>query len=261
MKTLVCALALTGSLLAGQAQASVYHSHDSCNISLNYDVTLKQQQLRVAEHDKELYRIEGDKLFVDGKQVPLNAEQQQLIEDYRNGVSAQIPKVITLLDNAMDIATDAVGTSLAPLLGEEGSGKLNEAMANLHERISDLAYHQGDVYYVGASDDSLDEAFGDEFSDDIEKAVMSSLGSIMVNIGKSMMDSDGDSFSEKMEAFGAKMERMGDDIEARMEARSDEIERNADELCESFAELQKLESKVQQQIPELEDYTLISNRH
>ncbi|QSX32859.1 YggN family protein [Shewanella avicenniae] len=261
MKTLVSALALTGVMVVGQAQAAVYHGNDSCNISLNYDVTLQQQQLRVAEKNNELYRIDGDKLFVNGKQVSLNHKQQQLLQDYRTGLSAQIPKVVTLLDNAMDLATDAVGSSLTPLLGDSGTEKLNGALEKLHQRINDAAYQRGDVYYIGASDDSLDQVFGDEFENDIEQVVMSSIGNIMVNIGQSMINSDGGSFEEKMEAFGEKMERLGDDIEARMEVRSSEIERNADELCESFAELQKLEAKVQQQIPELEDYTLISKRH
>lgn len=253
MKTLLCTLAIAGSLLAANpVEAKTFsHHHDSCDISLNYDVTAKPQWLSVAENDVERYRIEGDKLFVDGKQVSLNAEQRQLVAQYRDGISEQLPKVIGLVDDAMDIATDAVGGALTPLLGDEGSTKLNQALEKLHSRLGDLAYHRGDVYYVGASEESIDAAFNDEFSDEIEQVVMSSMGSILMNIGKSMMDGD-------MEDFGAKMDRMGEEIEARVDAKSKVLEQHADELCSSFEQLQVTEQQLQQQIPELTKYTLIA---
>lgn len=249
MKTLLCTLALSGALLAGAAQANTI-SHDDCNISLNYDLTYANKTLSVSEQQHELYRIEGDQLFVDGKPVTLTAKQQQLVSDYRAGVFAQMPKVIGLVDDAMDIATDAVGTSLQPLLGDEGSAKLQQAMENLHQRLSDLAYHRGDTYFVGASEDAIEEAFDDEFSDEIEQVVMSSMGSVLMNIGKTMMNGD-------WEDFGAKMDRMGDEIEARVDAKSQVLERHADELCVGFSELQVQEQQLQQQIPALARYTLI----
>ncbi|MCH1925179.1 YggN family protein [Shewanella sp. C32] len=253
MKTLLCTLAIAGSLLAvNPAEAkTVSHHHDSCDISLNYDVTAKPQLLSVAEDSVERYRIEGDKLFVDGKQVKLNNEQRELVAQYRQGVTEQLPKIIGLVDDAMDIASDAVGNALKPLLGEEGTSKLNQSLENLHTRLNDLAYHRGDVYYVGASEKSLDAAFNDEFSEEIEQVVMSSMGSILMNIGKSMMNGD-------TEALGAKLDRMGEEIEARVDAKSKVLERHADELCQSFEQLQVTEQQLQQQIPELAKYTLIA---
>lgn len=262
MKTLMLGMTLGCALLIPAMSAAameIGHHHDSCNVSLNYDVTLTPQQMVVGEKGKEHYRIEMDHLYVDGKEVPLNAEQKQLLNQYHQGMAQQMPEVVGVVSDALSMANEAVTTALTPLLGDETGAKLNDMMGKLHERINKVVYHNGDTYFIGATDDTIDKAFDEEFSKQVEDLVMQSMGSIMVNIGKSMMDGEGD-FSERMDAFGEKMDKLGEAIDQKMDARSDAIDKRADALCENFQQLQVIEGQLLKSVPALAAYPLISGR-
>ncbi|MCE9678036.1 YggN family protein [Shewanella sp. AS1] len=269
MNTLKASIGLTtlgiSALLASSAAwATVKADHLSfggndshCEVSLNYDVAVEPKKFVVSEADKEVYRVELGKLYVEGKEVELDAKQQQLVSQYADEVGKQVPEVIDLVHDAVAIATTAVSMALTPLLGDAAGANVDAMMARLSERIDDIAYQQGDRFYLGATESSIEKTFGDEFEQEMEQLVQNSIGSIMMSIGSEMMNGDGGSFEEKMEAFSAKMDNVGKDIEAQLEQQSAELENRADKLCDNFQQLALLESQMREAVPELESYPLM----
>ncbi|MCL1074149.1 YggN family protein [Shewanella dokdonensis] len=262
MKTLMLGMTLGCVLLTpvSSVWAVEFGGHnDACDVSLNYDVTLTPKKLVIGEQGKERYRVEIDRLYVDGKEVSLNAEQKTLLTQYQQGMTKQIPEVVGLVDEAMAMANDAISTALTPLLGDDAGAKLDDMMTQLHERVGKMVYHKGDTYFIGATDDTLDKAFDEEFSHQIEDLVMQSMGSIMINIGKSMMNGEGD-FSERMDAFGKRMDKLGDEIDQQMDERSKALDKRADRLCDDFQQVMTVEGQLRQSVPALSAYPLVSGR-
>ncbi|MFQ6370153.1 YggN family protein [Shewanella sp. YIC-542] len=262
MKKLMLGMTLGCALLTPVFSATAValkSPNNACDVSLNYDVTLTPEQLVVGSKGQEHYRIEMEHLYVDGKEVPLNAAQKKLLTEYHQGVAEQMPEVIALVDDALIMANDGVTAALTPLLGDDAGSKLDAMMGQLRERINKTVYHKQDTYFIGATGSDVDEAFNEEFSQQVEELMMQSVGSILMNVGQSMMNGDGN-FSERMEAFGERMEQIGDEIEKKMEARSDAIEQRADRLCDNFQQLLVVEQQLREQVPALAAYPLVS-RH
>jgi hypothetical protein len=101
----------------------------------------------------------------------------------------------------------------------------------------------------------MGDAFGNEFAQAIEEAVASSMGSVMMIIGKAMSSGEGN-FEQRMEAFGTKMERFGDNLSARMELKSAALEQRADVMCSKLHALDVIESQIQQAVPQMKQYDL-----
>ncbi|GIU29072.1 YggN family protein [Shewanella sp. MBTL60-007] len=262
MKKLLTSVGISAVLLSATSlQTVAAHSdhdvHNECEVALNYDVTVEPKKLIVSEVGDEKYRIEMDKLFVNGKQISLNSEQQALVSQYSQEVSAQVPEVIALVNDAVEMASTAVSLALTPLLGDSAGAKIDEMMAGLEERIESVAYQHGDKFYLGSTESSLEDAFGEEFEQEMEELVQNSLGSMMMNLGAQMMSGDGDSFEQKMDSFSQKMDSIGEEIELQMEQQADDIEARGEKLCERFKTLVVLEQQLRDEIPELAKYPLV----
>ncbi|MFV7769324.1 YggN family protein [Shewanella marisflavi] len=268
MKKLTASLGLTAFVLATTSSAWAGEGKDNqisfgrddkqCEVSLNYDVSVEPSKLVVSKSKKEVYRIELGQLYVDGDRVQLNDKQQALVNQYAGEVSKQLPEVIDVVHDAVDIASTAVSMALTPLLGDAAGAKIDEMMDSLAKRIDTVAYQNGDKFYLGATESSLEDTFGKEFEKEMEQVVQSSIGSMMMTLGSEMMNGDGDTFEEKMNAFSAKMERVGDDIEAQIEQQATDLEARADKLCDNFQHLVMIESQLRSEVPALSDFPLVS---
>lgn len=258
MNKLLTGLALTSTLLTfGMTSASAHESrHSECEVSLNYDIVVEPQKLVFTSEDKELYRVEFGKLFIEGDEVELNGEQSKLLTQYSDQVSAQVPEVIEIVNQAVEMASQAVSMALTPLLGDESGAKLDELMVGVSKRVESVAYQQGDRFYLGATENSLEDTFNKEFEQEIEALVQNSLGSMMMALGSQMMSSEGGSFEEKMESFGRKMESIGDDIEQQMSLQAESLEERAESLCDNFQQLLVTEQQLKAAIPELSSLSL-----
>lgn len=252
-------LATTSSAWASDKDHSLSFGHDNnqCEVSLNYDIAVEPRKLIVSEDKKEVYRIELGKLYVDGSSVDLDAKQQKLVNQYADEVSQQLPEVIDLVHDAVDIASTAVSMALTPLLGDATGAKIDEMMDRLGNRIDTVAYQNGDKFYLGSTESSLEDTFGKEFEQEMEQLVQSSIGSLMMTLGSEMMNGEGDSFEQKMEAFSAKMDNVSKDIEVQIEQQAADLEERADKLCDNFQQLVVLESQLRQEIPQLDKYPLM----
>ncbi len=265
MKKLLTSVGVSAVLLSASSLQMVSahdesgkHFNNECEVSLNYDVTVEPKKLTVSEVGKEQYRIEMNKLFVNGEQVSLNKQQQQLVSQYADEVSSQVPEVIELVNDAVAMASTAVSMALTPLLGDATGSKIDEMMDGLQERIEEVAYQNGDKFYLGATESSLESAFGEEFEKEMEQLVQNSIGTMMMSLGSQMMSGDGDSFEAKMDAFSVKMDSIGEDIELQMEEQAQDLEARGEKLCQNFKSLVELEKKLQTQVPELANYSLVA---
>ena len=171
------------SASAHEDHSSASYSSDNhqCEVTLNYDITVEPKLLAISDEGKEVYRIEMGKLYVEGKQVTLNARQQQLLTQYSDQVSTQVPEVIALVHDAVGIASTAASMALTPLLGDAAGAKLDEMMDGLEERIEKVAYQNGDKFYLGSTQSSLEDTFGEEFEQEVEQLVKNSIGTMMIN--------------------------------------------------------------------------------
>ena len=266
MKKITASLGLTALVLATTSSAwandkdhrlSFGDDNNQYEVSLNYDVAVERRKLIISEDKKEVYRIELGQLYVDGAAVNLDTNQQTLVNQYADEVSQQLPEVIDLVHDAVDIASTAVSMALTPLLGDATGAKIDEMMDRLGSRIDTVAYQNGDRFYLGSTESSLEDTFGKEFEQEMEQLVQSSIGSMMMTLGSEMMNGDGDSFEEKMQAFSVKMDNVGKDIEVQIEQQAADLEERADKLCDNFQQLVVLESQLRKEILQLEKYPLM----
>jgi len=255
-KTLIAATFLSVFL-----SKSLY-AQDACDVELNSGITINKSSIEFFDPDKNkqsLYKIDNDnKLSIGGKYVSLNTAQQALVENYSLNIRSMVPQVRNIALESIDIASEGINLTFNELLGEDNkvAADLTKELSLLKEEIATrFTIEHG--FTIG--EDGLDEneLLGKEFEQRIEaaieKAVMSSMGSLLSTLGQEMMLSGGGA-----NTLEARMESFGESIEHEMESSAKKIEQKAEGLCLDAIKIDKIEEQLKTSIESLKDINVIT---
>jgi hypothetical protein len=231
---------------------------DECTIDLNYDIRVSSEFLEVSDKDGVVYEImQGGDLAVKGVPVDLNEQQKELAEEYAGEVAAMVPQWINLVSNALTVAEEAIRVAFGAAFGDDSAAveKSTQALARAREKFENSNSVDDGVYTISVNSlNNVDGAFDEDFEEELEDIVMSSVGSLFIELGKTLMSSE-ENFEQSMEEFGERMDRMGDELETM----GDELEKTASKLCSDMEHARELEDELGDQIPELKDYRLFES--
>lgn len=231
---------------------------NECTIDLNYDIRVSSEFLEVSDKDGVVYEIrQGGDLTVKGAPVDLNEQQKELAEEYAGEVAAMVPQWINLVSNALTVAEEAIRVAFGAVFGDSSAAveKSTQALAKAREKFENSSSAEGGVYAIAVNSlNDADGAFDEDFSEEIEDIVMSLVGSLFVELGRTLISSDED-FEQSMEVFGERMDRMGEELETM----GGELEKTASRLCDDMEHARELEAELSAQIPELKGYRLFES--
>ncbi len=253
----VCSTLSLSALVYSNSAAA--HSNQSCNIEFDKDLVINSNSVQLQDSGNTLWLINDEgQLTLNGKTVKVNTETRELLRDYQAGIRHQTVATVALVEDALLMASEALTTVLNELTGKslDDYPAMQQALAKISDAANQVVVQDGDnTYLYGSRLDTIDQAFGPEFEQAIEEAVTQSMGSIMMLVGKAMTSGEGN-FEQRMEAFGAKMEKFGENLEAKMDIKAAALEQRGDAFCAQVTQLDALETRIQQQIPAMQQYDL-----
>jgi len=254
---------LATTILATLSATSVL-ADDGCDVELAAGFNINENTLEFfsEKSKKTLYKIDNDEtLIVAGETIDLDNEQQALVTQYSTSIKAMVPQVRKIAIEGVDLALEGVNLAFNELLGEgnDVGADLTKELSNLRDEVADR-YTLERGFTIGEDGLDNDELLGDDFEQRIEsaveKAVMGSMGSIMMAVGKQMMTSGGDG-----NTFETRMESFGENIEQEMESRAEKIEQKANKLCLAAVNIDKLEEQLKTRIEPLAKIDVLTTNH
>lgn len=256
MKTLIATTIF--SSLAMNANAGVVH--DNCSLQFKDDLVIAANDVRLQRANQDLWRIDASgQLWLEGKKVNTNASTTQTLKDYQDGLRTQSHAVVGLVADAMQMAATAVDKVVQALGGENPQlqASVDQAIGTLKQHVDTIVVQKGgDIRINGSKINNADGKFEQEFEQAVEQSMMKLTGALMMSMGQSMSEGNGD-FETKMAAFGEKMEKFGNDLEAEMKEKGDGLEARGEQICTQLRELDVIEQQIQAQVPAMKAYDLI----
>jgi len=229
---------LTTPLFTTSVQA---HSNEMCNFEMDYDLTIEDSALSFTKESGKNITIDQDnQLFINGNQKQLDSKQQQLIDDYADGVRNLIPEVTAIAIEGVNLGVEAATMALGILLDGSDpdiarfSSKLNQLAQNITMKL-DAAHF---------SSKNLEQAFDSEFEAEIETIIEEAVTQITPKLISKVLTAAMSGEEGTISDIEQRAEFMEQEIENYVEPRADALEARADELCESIASLDELETKM-----------------
>ena len=252
----------TALLASGPTLAHGINLHidddEQCNADLNYQLRIGPDSMAAFQENgaKEpvFAFVAPDQFVVNGKTIPLNAEQQALMQRYRADLHVAGRELTTLSLNAVEVALQGVNIALATLAGQDHPDTLEieEMSAEIHSRAQEQFSGKNDVYTLGEPviDDFIDETVEQSLEPRIEALAMKSAGNIAWHAMKAVF-TGGQSIEDRAE-------EVADKVEAQMEYKAGKLEQSAQNLCQQLKVIDNTEREVQASIPELAPYDVVT---
>jgi hypothetical protein len=236
---------------------------EKCTVNFNYGVIIAPNHIRIIDHSRTIVQINAEnQLFVEGREIDLSNEQQQLISQFSLGIRNQVPEIVSIAIEGVDVALKAVNKTIGSLTGENSASqqkiqtKFDELKWRMRTRFNQSAHN----YYIAPQDFAdFDDIFTGEFEQEIEEIISNSIGTILLAVGEAMISDSSDEHGgeQRMSTFDQRMEDMGKDLELELSASTNALEKKAEKFCLKLTELDEIESKIHHSIKQLKPFNLI----
>ena len=227
-------LSLAAAVAAGAAQAHP-HSKDAdrqlhCEIDSQYTVR-PYKRAYVFEKDGREVGIGGGRLFVDGREVPVNAADHARLVDMEREFHALQPEMQQVVTEAVDIAFTALTEVARGLSGDPG-----QTVAELEASHRRVRSKMAAAPLALFNDDAI--------SGIVEPIVREHLPDI---VGGAVRTAIKAAFSTGKEAGDLKgrMDRMEHELDARVDARAKALEPLARSMCARLRRMDALDDALE----------------
>lgn len=246
---------LISGIFVGTAQAQ------QCDINFAHGVIIDPAHIRIVNNGQTYVQINGEyQLFVNGREVKLSAEQKIQLSQYTTGIRAEVPEIVSIAIEGVELGLKAVNKVISSLTGENSAShqKFQEKFNEMKWRLRARFNHSDESYYIAPQDfDDFDEVFAGEFEKEIEAIVSDSVGTILIAVGEAMTHREEQSSEQRVETFDQRIETMANDIKLGISNQANALEAKAEKICARLITLDKIENKLQLEIPELSEFNLI----
>jgi hypothetical protein len=254
MKRIMCLLLLLASLPA--------MATNNCNVTFDGGLHITDSAVEFSEGDELRYKIQGRKLWVNSRQLPLSNLQADEVEAYGKAIQALVPQGHQMAREITAMSADALVMVLQGFTGQESeaSRKVQQQFSLLQADIDKSfqltnGFHLGEGGKGNASFPSSAE-FHRAFEGNLQKIVDEAGSDIawqaMKMVGASIFSGDGAA------GIDARMEAFAKQLEQSMEARAKKLEVQGLQLCTSLVALDQHENRLKATIPELRKYDFIA---
>jgi len=241
---------------------SVKEEH--CEVSIQHDLTVSEDFVRVFDGEQTLYRIQANgEFWLGDERVELSESQQAVGREYVLALNKAVPEVTALVSEALNLAGESVASALEAAFGADSalSSTVQASLSQASEHFSSAVSRQGNEYTLSHSSmNHLDDVFGQEFETKVASAVEESMGSILMVLAKAIVAGDGD-LEDRMKAFSQSMKSMGLQIDQNMAAVGKTMEAKGEQLCRDFDRIRQLEHTLRTGVPGLANSALFKALH
>lgn len=232
-----------------------------CEVALNFGLVVNDEQIRVIEHSRTVYQINGDsQLIVGGNWVELSDPQQrQNLAELAKGLHLVVPKMILLANEGVGLAVETVEQVYSGLTGKDHKSqeKLQASLERVQKSVREKFIHANDTYYMGPGRLENVEDFVDrELEEQIEQVMSTSVGGILSAIGGLVASEQ--STEQKVDELAQRLESMGNVFEQSAAPKAHSLKQKAEWFCNKFKDLDKVEEALRRNVPQLKPYNILT---
>jgi len=233
----------------------------SCAVNFNYGVIIDPTHIRIIEGNQTKVQINGlEQIFVNGREVKLTEQQRVLVKDYASGIRQQVPEIVSIAIEGLEMGLKAVNKVIAGITGENSAThqKLQKRFDELQWRLRKRFNHTDNNYYIAPQDfDDFGEIFAGEFEQEIEQIVTKSIGTLLMAVGDAVANQEDESSEQRISNYSERVEAIGKDLKLDLINDADVLESKAELFCEQLKALDEIENELHLSLEELTPYNLI----
>lgn len=259
-KLKVWVISLKVLVIASMLFASQTASAMECHIRLEFGLLISPDHIRVMKRGRTQVQINNDtQLFIRGEMMTLTDQEKFLLKEFSRGLRKELPEIVTIAMDSMDLGFDALQKVITGLAGTDAAKETQAQFQHLRNSLLRRFSRSGDNFYIAPQGmDELDQFFSNELSSKISGVVTDSLNVMLGAMGQAYRRSEGAVEGQQTDLDDG-VNELTNNVEQALQYNANRLAKKAQAFCERFQTLDKIEARLQNQIPQLRQYDILSN--
>ena len=246
---------LLSSVFSSQAQA------EQCPIRLKFGLLLSPDHLRIMEMGRTQMQINNDaELFIRGELITLTDQERYMLQEFSMGLRKELPEIVAIAMDSLDIGFDALNKVIKGFAGTDAAAEIEDHFMELRFGLLKRFARSGDNFYIAPQGlNELDDFFTDKLSGQISNVVTDSMRVMLGAMGEAYRQSEG-LVEGQIYDVNESVEKLSASVEKSLAFNANRLAGQAAKFCERFESLDRTEARLQNQIPELRKYDILSRQ-
>ena len=235
---------------------------NGCPIQLKMGLLIAPDHIRIMEMGRTQVQINNDsELFIRGDMITITDQERYMVREFSLGLRKELPEIVTIAMDSMELGFEALNKVVKGLGGTDTAKGIEEHFDYLKGGLLRKFARSGNNFYIAPQGlNELDDFFEDELSKQINKVVTDALKIMLGAMGEAFRQSEGAIEGQNVD-LGERVELLSADVEKSLKYNADRLAKKAEAFCQRFESLDKTEARLQNQIPRLRKYDILSNQH
>lgn len=232
-----------------------------CHIQLKMGLLISPDHIRVMKMGRTIVQINNDKeLFIRGDLIDLTKEQQQLVNEFSLGLRKELPEIVTIAMDSMELGFTALDKVIKGIAGTDAAKGIQDHFSALRGGLLGRFARSGDNFYLAPQGlNELDDFFQDELASQVNTVITDSLKIMLAAMGEAYTRSESAIEGQRID-LGERLELISQEVDHALNFNGERIAQKAEAFCQRFETLDAAERRLQKQIPRLRNYDILTNQ-
>ncbi len=227
-----------------------------CQVDIQNEVHLNTQRIEIrrTSSDKALIDKQNN-LYIQGKRVSLNADQQAAVRQYREQLTSLLPKAQRWADDSLKLANQLVDDVALSLEAPQAFNNVKTSMATLFAEAKAEYFKNGDLVVPAETFAAMQTRWQQKLAQGKEVLTQQFFTSAFdVMMANKMQQEGGVNLSQ----LGKNMADLKNKLDSKLKEQSSTFEKQGREWCDTLNKMTQQEQQLHKKIPQLKNYQVFT---
>lgn len=223
-----------------------------CQVDIQNEVHLNTQRIEIlrTSSDKALIDKQNN-LYIQGKRVSLNADQQAAVRQYREQLTSLLPKAQRWADDSLKLANQLVDDVALSLEAPQAFNNVKTSMDTLFAEAKAEYFKNGDLVVPAETFAAMQTRWQQKLAQGKEVLTQQFFTSAFDVMANKMQQEGGVNLSQ----LG---KNMADLMDSKLKEQSSTFEKQGREWCDALNKMTQQEQQLHKKIPQLKNYQVFT---
>ncbi|MAD76225.1 MAG: hypothetical protein CML20_15805 [Rheinheimera sp.] len=234
----------------------------NCNMAFRYGLVIGPEHILFVQNTRTYVQINKNRqLFVEGEWVQLSDADTELLEQYSQGLRKFVPEIVSLAVDGVELGLSSIESMLSGLGSKSQQAEWQALIRETTFQFMSRFVRTGEYFYLAPQSlNEIDHFLNRELKPQLNNLARHTVGAVWGALRDALRQSD--SNFERTDSQGLEsVEQLVDNISFGLDEKAIELEAKSALFCQRMRELDEIETSLQQRIPLLSQYDVVTEKN
>lgn len=232
-----------------------------CNMAFAHGIIISPDQIRIMQNNRTHVQINADhQLFVRGEWIVLEDDDTLLLAQYSQGLRRFVPEIVSIAVDGVELGLSSIEAMFGGIGSQSQQAEWRELVRETTFQWMSRFVRSNDHFYLAPQSlNELDYFLHDELKPQLDNLARHTVGAVWGALRDALRHSESN-FERADTQDWQSVGQMVDKINLGLDAKAVELEEKSALFCQRMQELDEIERQLQQRLPELKQYDVVSQK-